>query len=217
MRVLAIDVGCGTSDVLLWDSGSEEENQTHMIIPSGTEVVAAEIGRATAEERPVVFTGPLMGGGPSGGAMRRHISRGLAFYATAPAAQSFNDDLEAVAAMGVTLVPLRDVASLVDGGAVLVRSGDLRFPELLEALRLVGEEAALDGCALAVQDHGQAGPGVSDRTFRFEMMSDTLARSRHLSSFFRTPDELPGYLTRMRATADLMSVGTPLIVGDTGP
>jgi uncharacterized protein (DUF1786 family) len=217
MRVLAIDVGCGTSDVLLWDSESEDENQTHMIIPSGTMVVAAEIARATEEKRPVVFAGPLMGGGPSGKAMRRHVSRGLAFYATSTAAQSFNDDLEAVAALGVTLVSPREVTGVVDGGAVLVRSGDIRFPELLEALRLVGDRAELDGCALAVQDHGLAGPGVSDRIFRFEMMSQTLARSRHLSSFFRTVDELPGYFTRMRATADLMAIGIPLIVGDTGP
>jgi uncharacterized protein (DUF1786 family) len=43
MRVLAIDVGCGTSDVLLWDSRREAENETHFIIPSATQVVAAEI------------------------------------------------------------------------------------------------------------------------------------------------------------------------------
>jgi uncharacterized protein (DUF1786 family) len=217
MRVLAIDVGCGTSDVLLWDSESEDENQTHMVIPSGTMVVAAEVGRATEQKRAVVFAGPLMGGGPSGKAMRRHISQGLSFYATSTAAQSFNDDLEAVTAMGVTLVPPREVTRLVDGGAVLVRSGDIRFPELLEALRMVGERAALDGCALAVQDHGLAGPGVSDRTFRFEMMSQTLARSRHLASFFRKVDDLPDYLTRAQATAHLMAIGIPLVVGDTGP
>lgn len=217
MRVLAIDVGAGTTDVLLWDSGCAGENQTHLIIRSGTRVVADEIDRATARRLPVVMEGPLMGGGANASAMRRHVAQGLAFYSTPAAAGSFNDDLDAVAAMGVTVVAPGEVASIVEAGAVRVRSGDVRFPELLEALRLVGESASLDGCALAVQDHGRAAPGESDRTFRFEKVAATLARSRELSGFFYGRDEVPEYFTRMRAAAHLIDAGIPLVVGDTGP
>ena len=46
MRVLAIDVGEGTTDILLWDSAAQGENQTHLIVPSAARVVAAEIAAA---------------------------------------------------------------------------------------------------------------------------------------------------------------------------
>lgn len=217
MRVLAVDVGCGTTDVLLWDSELEGENQTHLIIPSGTRLVAGEIQKATGLGAPVVFDGPLMGGGPDGRAMKRHVAAGLPFYATPEAAGSFDDDLDAVAAMGVTLITTEEVSAHVEAGAVSIRSGDVRFSGLLEALRLVGEEEPLDGCALAVQDHGLAPQGESDRTFRFAAMARTLARSTHLSGFFYPSDEIPTYLTRMHATAGLVDVDAPLVVGDTGP
>jgi uncharacterized protein (DUF1786 family) len=217
MRILAVDVGCGTSDVLLWDSQREAENQTHLIIPSATQVVAAEIERATKVGRPVVFVGRLMGGGPNARAMRRHVAHGLPFYATAPAARSFNDDLQAVAAMGVTVIEPRQVAGLLNAGAAKVRSGDVRSPELLRALVLLGESRDLDGCALAVQDHGHADPGVSDRMFRFQKMAEQMARSRRLADFFYGRDEIPAHFTRMRAAAGLMSERVPLVVSDTGP
>jgi uncharacterized protein (DUF1786 family) len=212
-----MDIGCGTSDVLLWDAGREPENQTHLIVPSATKVVASEIEHATESGSAVVLVGPLMGGGPNASAMRRHVARGLPFYATAAAAQSFNDDLGAVAAMGVTVVEPREVAGLVESGAVRVRSGDVRFPELLKALSLLGEPTTLDGCALAVQDHGEAEAGTSDRIFRFDKMAERLARSRRLADLFYLRSEVPPYFTRMTAAADLMNIGIPLVVSDTGP
>ena len=96
-RVLVLDVGAGTTDILLWDRGARGENQTHLVIPSGTRVVAAEIAAATAAGRAVVFSGPLMGGGASSAALDRHIARGLAFYAEPEAAKTFADDLVEVA------------------------------------------------------------------------------------------------------------------------
>jgi uncharacterized protein (DUF1786 family) len=188
-----------------------------MIVPSGTRLVAGEIEKAGARDHAVVLDGPLMGGGPDGSAMRRHIARGLPFYATPAAARTFNDDLDAVSAMGVRLVQGDEVKALLEAGAVLVRSGDLRFAELMEAMRLVGESEPLDGIALAVQDHGQSPPGISDRTFRFEKMAESLARSRHLSGFFHYTEELPSHFTRMKAAADLVGSELPLVVGDTGP
>ena len=217
MRVLSIDVGAGTTDVLLWNSERGAENQTHLVIPSGTMVVAAEISGATVRGMPVVMDGPLMGGGANAAAVKRHLAQGLSFYATRSAASSFNDDPEAVAAMGVAVVGADDVDAIVRAGAVRVRSGDLRFPELMEALRLVGEAEPVDGCALAVQDHGQAPKGESDRTFRFEKMAETLGRRGRLPDFFYQRDEIPGHFTRMRAAAGLIGESLPLVVGDTGP
>ncbi len=222
MRVLCVDVGMGTSDVLLYDDGAREENRTHLVVPSATQVVGSEIRQATERGVPVAFTGHLMGGGPSTVAMLSHVERGLPFYADPWAARTFSDDLDEVAAMGVRLVDRHEIEARVSEGAVRVQSGDLRLRQLLEALRLLGETAPLDGIAVAVQDHGEAPAGVSDRVFRFQKLAHLLAGTGDLGRLFFSADSIPSYFTRMRAAAACVT-GEPegrrldVVVGDTGP
>lgn len=48
VRVLAIDVGTGTQDILLFESGRTIENNFKLVMPSPTVIVAGRITRATA-------------------------------------------------------------------------------------------------------------------------------------------------------------------------
>src|SRR5438128_754616 len=64
MRILAIDVGTGTQDILLFDSGQPIENALQLIMPSPTQIAAGRIRRATEGGRPVFLTGVTAGGGP---------------------------------------------------------------------------------------------------------------------------------------------------------
>jgi uncharacterized protein (DUF1786 family) len=176
--------------------------------------VAAEIAEATWAGLSVIFEGPLMGGGPNMAAMKRHVAEGLPFFATPSAAGSFDDDLEAVAAMGVTIVAEDEIASR-DGRRV--RSGDVRFTDLLRALSLLGAPGPPDGSAVAVQDHGRAPAGVSDRVFRFEKLTEALMSSPRLADLFHSRDSIPVHFTRMTAVAGLVDPALPLVVGDTGP
>src|SRR5215216_1077050 len=129
MRILTIDVGTGTQDILLFDSDQELENSVKMVMPSPTLVVANTIRRATTEGRPIVLRGVTMGGGPSHWAAMDHLKAGRPVYATAAAARTFDDDLEAVAAMGIQLVD--EIESPPDG--VVVDMRDLWFDTILEA------------------------------------------------------------------------------------
>ncbi len=43
MRILAVDIGTGTQDILLFDSSKLLENCVQMIMPSPTTVVAKRI------------------------------------------------------------------------------------------------------------------------------------------------------------------------------
>ena len=61
--VLAIDVGAGTTDVLLARPGQPLENAVKLVVPSATQVAGSRIAAATALAQTVVFTGPVMGGG----------------------------------------------------------------------------------------------------------------------------------------------------------
>ncbi len=229
MRVLVVDVGMGTSDILLHDDSRRGENQTHLVVPSATRVVAAEIRAATRRGLPVVMRGRLMGGGPSSSAMDAHVTEGLAFYAEPDAARTFSDDLSEVVSMGVVLVGEDEADSLAAAGAVVVRSGDVRLDDLVRALALLGETEPVDGLGVAVQDHGEAPSGVSDRVFRFEKLVESFERSRRLADQFYALGSIPTYFTRLQAAGQCMAEGSgdpavvgsadavPIVVGDTGP
>ena len=95
-RILAVDVGTGTQDILLFASDRSIENCLQLVMPSPTVIVAERIQRATAAERPVLLTGRTMGGGPCGWAARDHAQAGFACYATPDAARTLDDDLRMV-------------------------------------------------------------------------------------------------------------------------
>src|ERR1700730_9298508 len=64
IRVLAVDVGTGTQDILLFESGKTIENCFKMVMPSPTVIIAERIKRATEQGQPILLTGVTMGGGP---------------------------------------------------------------------------------------------------------------------------------------------------------
>src|SRR5260221_13450437 len=101
LRVLAVDVGTGTQDILLFESDRTIENCFQLVMPSPTVVVAERIRAATAAGRPVLLTGQTMGGGPCAWAARDHAQAGYPCYATPGAARTLGDDLAAVEALGL--------------------------------------------------------------------------------------------------------------------
>lgn len=210
MRVLAVDVGTGTQDILLFDSEVELENCTQMIVPSPTQLVARQIREATAAREAIFLSGVTMGGGPCAWAAEDHLRAGLPVYATPPAAQTFDDDLANVERLGVRLVemPPRDTRR--------IEMRDFDLPAILASLDSFGIAPELDAVAVAVFDHGAAPPGVSDRRFRFEYIAETVVKN-DLAAFAYLRDEIPASLTRMAAVADSTPDDLPLLVMDTGP
>src|SRR4030042_1031579 len=94
--LLALDVGGGTQDLFLWDPGQPVENAVKMVLPAPTQVLARRLQTLTAQARPVFLGGRLMGGGAIGGAVRRHLARGLPLFASPEAALTLSDRLDEV-------------------------------------------------------------------------------------------------------------------------
>ena len=86
MKILAVDVGTGTQDILLFDSSKEPENCLKMVMPSPTMLVADRIRQATKSRADVLLTGTIMGGGPSNWAAEDHLRAGGTVSATPSAA-----------------------------------------------------------------------------------------------------------------------------------
>ena len=212
-RILAIDVGTGTQDILVLEAGTVIENAVQLIMPSPTALLAERVKEATADRVDLVLTGVTMGGGPDQWAVEAHLKAGLKVYATPDAARTFDDDLERVAAMGVRVVDALDHAN----GARQLELHDFYLAELLEALRAFGVSTTFDAVGVAVFDHGAAPPGVSDRRFRFDYLREQVKRGTGLEGFGFLAAEIPARMTRMKAVADGWTAAEPLFLMDTGP
>ncbi|MBX5490926.1 MAG: DUF1786 domain-containing protein [Chloroflexi bacterium] len=215
MRILCVDVGTGTQDVLLWDSAETLENCPQLVLPSPTVIVANAIRAATAAREPVLLTGVIQGGGPCHWAAEDHLRAGLPVYATPDAARTFDDELAKVERLGVRLVSEDEAAGLRGVRRIVLR--DLYFDTLLRTLAAFGAPTALDAVAVAVFDHGNAPPGVSDRAFRFAYLARTVNAPTGLAAFAFLRHAIPPELTRMAAVAASLDPSIPLLVMDTGP
>jgi uncharacterized protein (DUF1786 family) len=215
MRILAIDIGTGTQDILLFDSDQELENSIKMVMPSPTLVVAKRIRQATSTGLPIVLRGTTMGGGPSHWAATDHLAAGYPVFATPDAARTFDDDLEAVAEMGIVLLGEDETGKVQD--AVVVDMRDIWFDAIYEAMSRFGVDTRLDAAAVAVFDHGAAPPGYSDRVFRFEYLAERVQARNSLSSFAYLRHEIPPALTRLAAAASSAPPDLPLLAMDTAP
>jgi uncharacterized protein (DUF1786 family) len=215
MRILTVDVGTGTQDVLLFDSAQAIENGVQLVMPSPTALVAERVRAATRARQPLVLTGVTMGGGPSMWAVEDHLRAGLPVYATLPAAQSFDDDPAKLAALGIRLVD--DAEARRVPGADQIELRDFYQQPIEAALRAFGVEPRLDAVAIAVFDHGAAPPDVSDRVYRFEYLAETLRRDNRLTALAYRRDEIPAAMTRLAAVAATVGPETPLVVMDTAP
>src|SRR3984893_2931237 len=116
MQILTVDVGTGTQDVLLFDSERDLENCFKLVLPSPTVAVADRVRAATRAGRRLVLQGVTMGGGPSHWATMDHVRAGLQAFATPDAARTFDDDLAAVAEMGIQVVSDDEAVTLDDTG-----------------------------------------------------------------------------------------------------
>ena len=212
LRILAIDVGAGTQDILVWESDREPENCPKLVLPSQTRIVAGRVREATAAGLPLHLTGTLMGGGASGESVAAHLTAGLPVTATPAAAATLHNNPARVAAMGVTLL---DEAP---PGAAVVELRDIDLDALGAALAPFGIDLP-ETVAVAVQDHGYR-PGAGNNEVRFDYLQGLLAGGGDLAGMVYT--DPPQGMTRMAAVraavpgVHLMDTGAAAVLGALG-
>lgn len=218
MKILTVDVGTGTQDIYLYDSRLDLENGLKLVVPSPTMMVHQRLREATRHKQAVLLYGKTMGGGPSAWAAQDHARAGLLIYATPQAARSFNDELDAVAEMGIQLIDEQEAAHLPDS-ILRVELRDFDFRAITDALARFGVSLSdLAAVAVAVFDHGNSPPGYSDRQFRFDYLDQRIRAENRLSSFAYRSENVPAIMTRLQAVVESAgNVDAPLVVMDTAP
>lgn len=96
---------------------------------------------------------------------------------------------------------------------------DFDFPAIARSLQPFGVRLDdLDAVAVAVFDHGNAPPDVSDRQFRFDYLDECIRQENRLSAFAYRAGHVPAIMTRLQAVvASAGDVDAPLVVMDTAP
>src|SRR6266516_8045536 len=226
LRILAIDVGTGTQDILLFESSKTLENCFKMVMPSPTIIVAERIKRATEGGQSILLTGVTMGGGPSHWAARDHALAGFAVAVTPEAGRTFDDDLAMGEQMGFEIIDEAEAEQRKGNpDLVHIELQDFDTRAIISALRAFDVDPSVDGLAIAAFDHGAAPPGVSDRSFRFDFIAQTIHKNPVPSAFAYPSEDIPADLTRLRSFVssasrylDLSDSDTrsPILLMDTG-
>jgi uncharacterized protein (DUF1786 family) len=215
LKILAIDVGAGTQDILLYDSEKQLENCVKMVLPSPSPLLAARV--KALEGGDLFVDGHTVGGGSFARAVKGHLEAGNRVYMTAAAAYSLRNNLSDVAGLGI---------EITDGpppgfkGTVL-DADELDLAPLRSLLQTVGEDLdSLDAVAVAVQDHGSYASGESNRKTRLAHMRRRLEKDPDPLTLSYLAGEVPAEFPRMTSAAarlrEQLDCGTILVM-DTAP
>ncbi len=209
MKILAIDIGAGTQDILLFDSEKKIENSTSLVLPTPSRILADRLRKV---EGNLYIHGDTIGGGSIGRAIQNHLKKGYRVVMEEPAAYSIRNDLDEVRSMGIEVGDRPLSGHFQD-----LEICEIDLPLLRQFLSRFGEDFDFDVIAVAVQDHGVAPKGVSDRTFRFEQMEAMLQKDKNPESFHFTEDSIPDHYLRMKSAVKTVrrTSSSPILVMDT--
>ncbi len=217
MRTLAVDIGVGTTDIMLIDPDRRPENCAKMVLPSAAQIHAAAVAFATNLRTDLFVIGDTVGGGQFASALKKHVSSGLKVTMSESAAFSVRNDLDEVRERGIE-VSDRALPSGFVGEVLWLQEVRLRGPARL--LRESGDGGAIEAVAIAVQDHGVSPKGTSNRTTRIERFRRTLSRERKLEYLAYRLGAIPEEFIRMRSAARRAQSEVPdaeVFVMDTSP
>ena len=210
MKILAIDIGAGTQDIMVYDEEKGFDNAYKLVLPSPMRIFAEEV-RRTHED--LVIFGDTMGGGGFTRAILEHLTN-YKVYMTEQAARTIRDNLEIVKGYGIEIITEDEIEKLSEEAAP-IKISDLNL-QLLAFLSSFGVDTEFNVIAVAVQDHGVAPRGVSDRENRFRLIEEKVGGG--LESFAYL-DGVPEHLSRMHSIVRSVKrwYDGHILLMDTGP
>jgi len=220
MKILAIDIGAGTEDVLLYDDQKKNvENCVKMVLPSPSQVFAAKVREASKLYKDLFIKGDIIGGGAFSYALREHVEKGLRVIMTENAAYAIRNDLDEVRELGIEVVTGEKKPASFEGEIMNVE--EVNLMQLQAFLNGFGETLSdIDVVAVAVQDHGVFPKGTSNRRFRIQKMRELLEGSPKPENLAFREEEIPSYYLRMRSAAQAARRQLPkasVLLMDTSP
>ncbi|MHA1214525.1 MAG: DUF1786 family protein [Candidatus Hodarchaeales archaeon] len=191
--LLGIDVGQGTTDILLWDPNEPIENAIQLIIPSASRRLAHQI---SAFDGDIYCHGSVMGGSPLASVLKKKVRNGSKVYMTIEAAMSIRYHQKFVTDLGIEILKPEDP---IPEGVRPFSTGDIDFKWLLDLFeQILGDKPIIDKVGLAMQDHGLHEVNKLARDTRMAFYRETLEKSRDLEDLgFK--EKIPNRFPRLKA------------------
>jgi len=233
-KILAIDIGMGTSDVFLYDSGKNMENCIKFVVPTPLRRYLKMLkGISFENKRNIYICGETIGGGPLAHKLTTLIEDGKAdVYITPKAAYTVKNDHDEVRDMGYKIIDetIFDIFKkypaqnfIIDNDDIYMRFTEFEAPFLREFFANSAENIdEFDGICVCAQDHGQCKKEISDRIHRFSEFRKILNRETPPSPylFCNKNGEIPGTFLRLTSIENAISKSFPAmksIVMDSSP
>ena len=195
MKILAIDIGVGTQDIMLYNTDNPIENSVKFVMPAPTKIIANRIRR---HHNDILLNGVTMGGGPVNKAVKNHLARGYNVMMTESSARTIRDDMKRVRSLGIKIVPNNEKHSELSN----IELKDVDLNAIREALSQFDVKLDFDYIGVAVQDHGYM-EGMGDRNFRFMKIKEKLDVARRPEEF-AYHNKVPEYFTRMNGVLNTL-------------
>jgi len=219
MKILTLDIGAGTEDVLLYDDRKKNiENCVKIVLPSPSQVFAAKVREATRLCKDLFIRGDIIGGGAFAFALRNHIEKGLRVVMTENAAYTIRNNLDEVRQLGIEITQ-ESPPNNFHGETLTIE--EVNLARLQAFLADFNESLSdVDFMAVAVQDHGVFPKGTSNRRFRIRKMRELLKENPRPENLAFKEEMIPPYFLRMRSAAQALRRQLPkagILLMDTSP
>ncbi|MBI5679473.1 MAG: DUF1786 domain-containing protein [Methanobacterium sp.] len=192
MKILAIDVGAGTQDIMFYDSKNTIENSVKLVMPSPTKIFAKRIKKCKND---LLISGETMGGGPINKAIQKHLTEGYRVVMTENAAKTVRDNLDHVKSKGIEIISSKEENKYSNFEKIELI--DVNLESIRKSLSQFDVEPDFDYIGIAVQDHGYM-EGMGDRNFRFMKIKEVMDKPKYPEEFAFF-NNAPDYFTRINA------------------
>ncbi|MDI6730237.1 MAG: DUF1786 family protein [Candidatus Altarchaeum sp.] len=195
MKILAVDIGARTQDILLYDSNKNLENCFKMVLPASSLIYADELFKfADSDKKSLLICGNCIGGGKIKKALTYAGSKKEIFI-TENAFKTFTYHGEKADNFNVKIIENKDILNTKTDDIINLSESDLSlFEKFFENF---GEN--FDIVCYAVQEHG-ARENISNRVYRFEFFKEKLSKFKDFRDLAMTNyDEIENSFYRFKS------------------
>lgn len=196
MKILLIDIGAGTMDLLYFETSSKIHYKA--VVKSPVITLAEKLDKIDGN---ILITGVEMGGGSMSSILREKAAKNEVVISRSASA-TVNHDIEKVRATGAIVVEDEEADQIRQSGKYnYIDISDLEQERIKEIVEGMGVPFSFDVIGLCAQDHGVSEPGVSHLDFRHNIFKEKLDSTPFPHEMLYGYDEIPATFNRLKSMA----------------
>ena len=195
-RILAIDIGAGTMDLLYYDTKKEIHYKAVVKSP----VLSA--GEKAEDVDDILVLGTEMGGGSFASVLKKRAQHTQVIMSNSSSA-TIHQDTERVRSFGIQVIEDLDAEELrLSNEYNVLMSRDLEISRLKTIISGFGVDFSFDIVGICAQDHGFAPEGLSHLDFRHNGFKAILDLDPRPQALLYESGEIPENMHRLQSIAN---------------